>query len=127
VIERSTANTRMGLQKELDQAASELRSADPTISLISGTELFLRFVTQSSDGNDGGHGFEQHVQLLVMRARKFLSRAEKSRESIARVMVDRILRDDLTILVHGNERGKMLFFAHTNVFFSKNRPVSCCS
>ncbi len=73
VIQRCVANTMMGLQKELDVAASELRAADPTISLISGTELFLRFVTRSSDGSDGG--FEAHKQLLITRALKFLGRA----------------------------------------------------
>jgi hypothetical protein len=45
VIKRCSANTMMGLQKELDVAAQELRADDPTISLISGTELFLRFVS----------------------------------------------------------------------------------
>ena len=45
VIQRCVATTMMGLQKELDIAAQELRAVDPTISLISGTELFLRFVS----------------------------------------------------------------------------------
>ena len=45
MIKRCVANTMMGLQKELDVAAQELRAVDPTISLISGTELFLRFVS----------------------------------------------------------------------------------
>ncbi len=48
VIQRCVANTMMGLQKELDVAAQELRAVDPTISLISGTELFLRFVRTPS-------------------------------------------------------------------------------
>jgi translation initiation factor eIF-2B subunit alpha len=102
VIERCEATTMMGLQKELDQAAEELRKADAAISLISGTELFLRFVTKSSDGTDGG--FEETRQTLVRRANKFLDRAVVSRSAIGKILVDRILRDGLTILVHGLSR-----------------------
>lgn len=47
VIARCKATTLMGLQKELDKAAQELKAADHTISLVSGTELFLRFVTRA--------------------------------------------------------------------------------
>ncbi len=62
----------------------------------------LAQVTRSSDDTDSG--FEAHKSALIARAEKFLGRAEQSRESIGRVMVDRILRDDLTILVHGLSR-----------------------
>ncbi len=54
VIKRCSATTMMGLQKELDAAAAELRKEDPTISLISGTELFLRFVTRAATADYGG-------------------------------------------------------------------------
>ena len=85
----------------MDSAAAQLREADPTISLISGTELFLRFVTRSA-GTDGD--FESHRRTLVTRAKKFLDRTLVSREAIGKLFVDRILRDDQTILVHGLSR-----------------------
>lgn len=53
VIKRCKATTLMGLQKELAAAAQELKTADPAISLVSGTELFLRFVTRA--GAEGEH------------------------------------------------------------------------
>ncbi len=62
----------------------------------------LEQVTRSSDSTESG--FEAHKLALIARAEKFLGRAELSRESIGRVMVDRILRDDLKILVHGLSR-----------------------
>ena len=89
------------LQKALDQAAAELREADPTISLISGTELFLRFVTRSA----GTYAdFEEHRGILLGRAQKFVERTLVSRAAIGKLFVDRILRDGQSILVHGLSR-----------------------
>lgn len=88
----------MGLQKELDAAALELRAVDPTISLISGTELFLRFVTRASTENTDG-GFEKCKDTLVERADKFLARSVVSREAIGKLLVERLISDGMTVLV----------------------------
>ena len=68
VIERSSAATMMGLQRELDQAkscllrhaaspeATALRGR-PLIAVESGCELFLRHVMRAPDGGrEGGRG-----------------------------------------------------------------------
>lgn len=104
----------MGLQKELDAAAALLRAEDPTISLISGTELFLRFVTRAATGDTSGFekckvrrlqrfcAFPQRPQQsLVERADSFLERSSSSRLAIGKMLVDRFLRDGTVVLVHG--------------------------
>ena len=92
----------MGLQKELDGAADELRKVDPTISLISGTDLFLRFVTRASEGTDGG--FEECKSVLLDRAEKFLERSVVARTNIGKIVVDRFLIEGMSVLVHGLSR-----------------------
>lgn len=91
ILRRSVATTLMGLQKELETAAQELRSVDPTISLISGTELFLRFVTRAGTGTGGG--FEEVKAVLLDRAEKFLERSVVARNTIGKIVVERFLAD----------------------------------
>lgn len=48
VIERSTAATLMGLEKELTEAAHAIKASNPTsISLAAGCELYIRYVTRT--------------------------------------------------------------------------------
>lgn len=49
VVKNSSAQTMMGLEKELKDAASSLERCNPTaISLKAGCELFLRYTTRTS-------------------------------------------------------------------------------
>lgn len=49
VIQRSSAQTMMGLDAELQEAAAALQACNPTaISLKAGCELFLRYATRTS-------------------------------------------------------------------------------
>lgn len=49
VVKNSSAQTMMGLEKELKDAAASLESCNPTaISLKAGCELFLRYTTRTS-------------------------------------------------------------------------------
>ena len=70
VIERSTATTVMGLEKDLHSATVELKESYPTvISVSAASELFLRFVTRTSalDLSDF-HALKQH---LIDRGNQF--------------------------------------------------------
>jgi translation initiation factor eIF-2B subunit alpha len=49
VVKNSSAQTMMGLEKELKDAAASLERCNPTaISLKAGCELFLRYTTRTS-------------------------------------------------------------------------------
>src|SRR5690606_37042574 len=111
VIKKSTSTTMMELNNELQNArkilekegSKELKNADhsgSSISLISGCELFTRFVTrQFLEISD----FEKCKKKLIERGEYMSEHSEKSREKIVKFF-ETFIRDDMTILILGYSR-----------------------
>uniref|UniRef100_A0A7S1HR32 Translation initiation factor eIF2B subunit alpha n=2 Tax=Eukaryota TaxID=2759 RepID=A0A7S1HR32_9EUKA len=99
VIERSTATTVMGLEKDLHSATVELKESYPTvISVSAASELFLRFVTRTSalDLSDF-HALKQH---LIDRGNQFAQISSAAKAKIAE-LGERFLHGGCTVMVLG--------------------------
>ncbi|XWS12219.1 hypothetical protein CRYUN_Cryun37aG0071000 [Craigia yunnanensis] len=102
VIGASQATTMMELEIELKTASDSLKSWDTTsISLTTGCDLFMRYVTRTSalEYED----FNSAKSRLIERAEKFGEISCKARRIIAMLSQDFIF-DGCTILVHGFSR-----------------------
>eukprot|EP01098_Paradermamoeba_levis_P015679 TRINITY_DN8090_c0_g1_i1.p1 TRINITY_DN8090_c0_g1~~TRINITY_DN8090_c0_g1_i1.p1 ORF type:complete len:279 (-),score=81.05 TRINITY_DN8090_c0_g1_i1:219-1055(-) len=99
VIKVSKASTMMGLQVELKEVAELLKKQSVSTAIVSGSELFLRFVTRTSVSAD-----IMGKQSLIERGERFLQISEKSRQKIA-LLGERFIRDRMVVLTHGFSRG----------------------
>ncbi|WZN59198.1 subunit alpha of eukaryotic translation initiation factor eIF-2B [Chloropicon roscoffensis] len=98
-IERSTATTVMGLEKDLHASTEELKRSYPTaISVSAASELFLRFVTRTSalDVSDFGY-LKQH---LIDRGNRFAEISLAAKAKIAE-LGERFLHGGCVVMVLG--------------------------
>lgn len=98
-IERSTATTVMGLEKDLNMATEELKKSYPTvISVSAASELFLRFVTRTSalDVSD----FRALKQHLIDRGNQFAEISLAAKAKIAE-LGERFLHGGCVVMVLG--------------------------
>eukprot|EP00727_Mastigamoeba_balamuthi_P009614 m51a1_g5275 putative translation initiation factor eif-2b alpha subunit (315) ;mRNA; f:156486-158279 len=102
VIENSKANTIMGLRDELQQEVEKFKDASTTgsVSLVSGCELFMRFVTRTTLDFAV---FADCKQRLIERGKLFTQRLAQSRDKIANIAAP-FIHDNCTVLVHGFSR-----------------------
>ncbi|KAI7843881.1 hypothetical protein COHA_002427 [Chlorella ohadii] len=102
VIKNSTAQTMMGLEKELKDAAASLQRCNPTaISLKAGCELFLRYTTRTSSLESDT--FAAAKKRLIERGQHFAETSKRARAAIAETG-ERFIRKGSTVLVHGHSR-----------------------
>lgn len=102
VIKRSTAQTMMGVSKELDDAAQALQRVNPTnISLKAGCELFLRYTERT--GALELKDIETDKARLIERGMHFAETSTKARQTIAE-LGSRFIRANSTVLTHGYSR-----------------------
>ncbi|GBF99985.1 translation initiation factor eIF-2B subunit alpha [Raphidocelis subcapitata] len=102
VIKNSGAQTMMGLEKELKDAAAALQRCNPTsISLKAGCELFLRYTTRTSalEMEDFGPAKAR----LIERGNRFADISIRARQAIAELGA-RFVRHGSTLLTHGHSR-----------------------
>jgi translation initiation factor eIF-2B subunit alpha len=102
LIRNSQTGTLLGLREEITQAIKELTSLSniTTISVESGCELFLRFITLTSlDHPD----FAECKRKLLERGAIYLEKVGISRRKIA-VLGNPFIRDGTTILTHSKSR-----------------------
>ncbi|KIY99635.1 Translation initiation factor eIF-2B subunit alpha [Monoraphidium neglectum] len=102
VIKNSGAQTMMGLEKELKDAAAALQRCNPTsISLKAGCELFLRYTTRTSalEMED----FAAAKARLIERGNRFADISIRARQAIAELGA-RFIRNGSTLLTHGRSR-----------------------
>jgi translation initiation factor eIF-2B subunit alpha len=130
VVQRSTANTMMGLQNEL-QAAADLMIAQQErgrshIALQSGVELFLKYVTRTSLETPN---FDECKLLLQERGERFQMISLAARDRIA-VSASDFIPANATVLTHGWSRvvASILLEAsktkHFDVIVLEGRPDS---
>ncbi|KAL4440747.1 hypothetical protein ABPG77_000456 [Micractinium sp. CCAP 211/92] len=102
VIKNSTAQTMMGLERELKDAAASLQRCNPTaISLKAGCELFLRYTTRTSALELDT--FSAAKKRLIERGQHFAETSKRARATIAE-LGERFIRKGATVLVHGHSR-----------------------
>lgn len=102
VIRNSTAQTMMGLEKELKDAAASLQGCNPTaISLKAGCELYLRYTTRTSAIEN--EDFATAKARIIERGKQFAETSTKARQSIAELGAG-FVRHDAVVLVHGFSR-----------------------
>jgi translation initiation factor eIF-2B subunit alpha len=101
VIDNSQAGTIARLRDEITKATKEMTAVKTaSVSVSSGCELFLRFITLTSLEQSA---FDECKKLLLERGNLFLQRAFKAREKIAEIGSP-FIRDGTTILVHSRSR-----------------------
>ncbi|XP_003388928.1 PREDICTED: translation initiation factor eIF-2B subunit alpha-like [Amphimedon queenslandica] len=101
VIKNSEAGTMIRLTEEIKSATKDLIEMELSkVSVSSGCELFLRFITFASLEQ---LKFEDCRSLLLKRGNLFLQKAFKSRDKIAEIGAP-FIRDNTTILVHSRSR-----------------------
>eukprot|EP00877_Chromochloris_zofingiensis_P007550 jgi/Chrzof1/3048/Cz12g09180.t1 len=102
VIKNSSAQTMMGLEKELKDAAAALQRCNPTaISLKAGCDIFLRYTTRTSalEMED----FAAAKARLIERGNLFADTSIRARQTIAELGA-RFVRHGQVVLTHGYSR-----------------------
>nr|WCZ58389.1 translation initiation factor eIF-2B subunit alpha [Paratrimastix eleionoma] len=107
-IKKSKATTLMGLQHELKDAIGTLTSEVSEISVKSGCELLMCFLTRTSSGSGD---FQSCKQRLIEQSEVFHSMTTQNRNTIAQ-MTERFFRDGLIILTHSYSRVVMNCLLH---------------
>eukprot|EP01136_Pigoraptor_vietnamica_P034162 Opistho-1_new@97823 len=124
-IKESKSTTMMELREEIKSVIQLLTSSVGfSISLSSGCDLFMRFVTRTAlDSN-----FEECKRLLIERGNIFVEKAASSRVKIAQIGTP-FIRDGATILTHARSRviNRLLVEAvkankRINVIVTESRP-----
>jgi len=100
VVKKSKANTMHQLEKEIKTSGKILRNLSDTVSISSGCELVLRFVTRAAvDSPD----FDKFREKLISLGEEYVEQVSSSREKIARV-ANSFIRDGVRVLIHGFSR-----------------------
>jgi len=102
VLEKCSARTLQELVKLLKQASDQMKNVDCSVSsVVSGCELFLRFITLASKLEEGT--FEEIRSVMLTKGRHFLEKMMMARSKIARLGANNI-SDGSKVLVHSRSR-----------------------
>jgi len=102
VLEKCSARTLQELVKLLKEASNEMKSVDCSVSsVVSGCELFLRFITLASKLEEGT--FEEIRSVMLTKGMHFLEKMMSARNKIARLGANNI-SDGSKVLVHSRSR-----------------------
>ena len=89
VLEKCSARTLQELVKLLKEASNEMKKVDCSVSsVVSGCELFLRFITLASKLEEGT--FEEIRSVMLTKGRHFLEKMMTARSKIARLGANNI-------------------------------------
>jgi len=84
VLKESSATTLMGLEKEMKQVAEDITRVGDSISVSSGCQLFIRFLTKAFIDMPN---FEECKRAMIERGELFLRNTVESRNFIAGLAV----------------------------------------
>merc|ERR1719414_892134 len=102
VLEKCSARTLQELVKLLKEASNEMKTVDCSVSsVVSGCELFLRFITLASKLEEGT--FEEIRSVMLTKGMHFLEKMMSARNKIARLGANNI-SDGSKVLVHSRSR-----------------------
>lgn len=127
VVVHSKAQTMMGLEKDLKDAADSLTRCNETaISLRAGCELFLRYTTRTS--NLETEDFETAKQRIIERGNDFAATSNRARATISELGA-RFIRHGSVVLTHAYSRVVLEVFrkaisqgAQFSVVVTEGRP-----
>tara|TARA_B110000090_G_C12993903_1_gene297735 strand:- start:18 stop:473 length:456 start_codon:yes stop_codon:yes gene_type:complete len=109
-IERSDACTWMELEDELRSAIASLKrcrhedlGGRTNLSLGSGCELFMKYVTRAFNLGSVDFDFADCKKELLRRGEKFAGMSLSSRSHIADIG-NSFIADSCTVMIHGNSR-----------------------
>ena len=89
VLEKCSARTLQELVKLLKEASNEMKTVDCSVSsVVSGCELFLRFITLASKLEEGT--FEEIRSVMLTKGMHFLEKMMSARNKIARLGANNI-------------------------------------
>eukprot|EP01095_Lingulamoeba_sp_RSL-Kostka_P000502 TRINITY_DN107_c0_g1_i1.p2 TRINITY_DN107_c0_g1~~TRINITY_DN107_c0_g1_i1.p2 ORF type:complete len:322 (+),score=122.20 TRINITY_DN107_c0_g1_i1:1722-2687(+) len=97
----SQAGTMMELNKEINESSKQLQNTyDKEISLSSGVQIFIRYVTRTyADIPD----FNEFKNMLISRGQKFAQMTTISRQKISN-LASSFIKDGMKLLVHGESK-----------------------
>uniref|UniRef100_A0A8C4QC22 Translation initiation factor eIF2B subunit alpha n=1 Tax=Eptatretus burgeri TaxID=7764 RepID=A0A8C4QC22_EPTBU len=99
-LNKDSGETLQGLRENLKSVMELLNSADSSVSVLSGCELFLRSITLTKLDEEP---IIECRKLLIERGNLFLSKVSTSRSKIAK-LCHPFVRDGATILTHSYSR-----------------------
>eukprot|EP01035_Chromulina_nebulosa_P019252 gene19252-25104_t len=109
-IKMSKSFTWMELEQELRSSITILKNCDPeylrgctSLSLTSGCELFMKYVTRSFNIDSFSMKFSECKNELLRRGERFAGMSLASRARIAEIGHS-FVQDNCTVLIHGNSR-----------------------
>eukprot|EP01134_Creolimax_fragrantissima_P005705 CFRG5705T1 len=100
-LQKIDANTFMEIRQAMERLVNELKATGDAVSLVSGSELFLRFVVQGDVITTVD--IEKVKKIMQQRANMFVERAMESRNQIAK-LGEPFIRNGATLLTHGYSR-----------------------
>lgn len=126
VIQEYQSETVQGLDENLKIAIDVMKNSDfPVTAVISGSELFLRFITLARLDTKT---FEECKQIMLARGELFLKKLDQTRDKIVK-LGSQFIVDGCTILTHSRSRVvlKTLKFAvkqskRFEVYVTKSAP-----
>ena len=109
VLEKCKAGTLQELVLLLNQAteAMKTRVDCSSISVASGCQLFLRFITLASEQLETQDDFENVRKIMMKRGHVFLDKLAQARPKIAKISTP-FLRDGSKVLVHSYSKCVLL-------------------
>ena len=103
VLEKCSARTLQELVKLLQEASNEMKSVDCSVSsVVSGCELFLRFITLASKLEEGT--FEEIRAVMLTKGMHFLEKMMSARNKIAKLGANNISDGSVSLIfncLHG--------------------------
>ncbi|KAG8456027.1 hypothetical protein GDO86_002004 [Hymenochirus boettgeri] len=100
-LKRDTGETLQGLIGSLKDAITSLSKVDSSVSVSSGGELFLRFITLTSELEHSD--YDKCKKMMIERGELFLKRISLSRNKITKLCCP-FIKDGAKILTHAYSR-----------------------
>ena len=99
VLEKCSARTLQELVKLLQEASNEMKSVDCSVSsVVSGCELFLRFITLASKLEEGT--FEEIRAVMLTKGMHFLEKMMSARNKIAKLGANNISDGSVSLILN---------------------------
>ncbi|MCL4134553.1 UNVERIFIED_CONTAM: hypothetical protein GTU68_066710 [Idotea baltica] len=100
--DKSTTTMQEFIAK-MGEARKVLQSTSSHVSVRSGCELFVRFITLSQPELEQASDFGMCRNILLSRGQSFIEKMEWSRETLVE-KTQKLIKDDMVILTHARSR-----------------------
>ncbi|KAL7641795.1 UNVERIFIED_CONTAM: hypothetical protein RMT77_007669 [Armadillidium vulgare] len=114
---------------KLKKVRGELQRASPHVSVRSGCELLVRYMTFSQPELEQATDFKSCRKILLSRGRKYIEKMDKSREQVVE-SCKFLIKDDMVILTHSRSRNVLATMIkaaqqgkHFKVYVTEAQPL----